>query len=235
MARWGQIGMEDASSPYMLDLLDFHDLAMCVLVMIMLMVCFFMMSGVLSPFYYRTYPESQTLEAAWSIFPIVCLVLLGWPSVYNLYKMDQFMTGEYLIKVIGRQWLWVYEYPIIKDSEVSNISFESYMVPTEYISMGEYRLLEADKRLVLPVNQIWRVLVTSDDVLHCWTVLGLGLKVDGAPGRLNQILFNALRCGVYYGQCSEICGANHSFMPINVEIVPISFFDMWIKSIVNSE
>nr|CAJ57651.1 cytochrome oxidase subunit II [Drosophila gunungcola] len=142
-----------------------------------------------------------------------------------LYLLDEINEPSVTLKSIGHQWYWSYEY-----SDFNNIEFDSYMIPTNELSTDGFRLLDVDNRIVLPMNSQIRILVTAADVIHSWTVPALGVKVDGTPGRLNQTNFFINRPGLFYGQCSEICGANHSFMPIVIESVPVNYFIKWISS-----
>nr|CAJ57650.1 cytochrome oxidase subunit II [Drosophila tristis] len=146
-----------------------------------------------------------------------------------LYLLDEINEPSITLKSIGHQWYWSYEY-----SDFNSIEFDSYMIPTNELSTDGFRLLDVDNRIVLPMNSQIRILVTAADVIHSWTVPALGVKVDGTPGRLNQTNFFINRPGLFYGQCSEICGANHSFMPIVIESVPVNYFIKWISNSVNS-
>lgn len=174
----------------------------------------------------RSLVEGQTIETVWTILPAVILVFLGLPSLRLLYLLDEVGEPGLTVKRIGHQWYWSYEY-----SDFLNISFDSYIVPTDELELGDYRLLEVDHRVVLPSLIDIRVLVGSADVIHSWTVPSLGVKVDAIPGRLNQLRFHISHSGVFYGQCSEICGANHSFMPIVVESIPVKNFINWVVSV----
>nr|BAO25518.1 cytochrome c oxidase subunit II [Paracheirodon axelrodi] len=139
-----------------------------------------------------------------------------------LYLMDEINNPHLTVKALRHQLYRTYEY-----TDYQDLSFDSTYIPTQYLSTGQYRLLETDHRMVIPMHSPIRVLIASDDVLHSWAVPALGVKTDAMPGRLNQAAFIAVRPGVYFGQCSEICGANHSFMPIVVEAVPLDHFENW--------
>ena len=166
--------------------------------------------------------DSQEIEIVWTILPAVILVLIALPSLRILYLIDEINDPHLTIKAIGHQWYWSYEY-----TDYENLGFDSYIVPTQDLTPGQFRLLESDHRIVIPIESPIRVLVSAEDVLHSWTVPSLGVKMDAVPGRLNQTAFIASRPGVFYGQCSEICGANHSFIPIVVEAVPLEYFENW--------
>lgn len=145
--------------------------------------------------------------------------------------MDEVIDPAVTVKVVGHQWYWSYEYSDYATQDGTSINFDSYMIPEGELETGDFRLLEVDNRLVVPVDTHVRVIVTAADVLHSWAVPSLGVKMDAVPGRLNQTSFLAYREGVFYGQCSEICGANHAFMPIVVEAVPVENYCTHIDSL----
>nr|AAS67173.1 cytochrome oxidase subunit II [Myzomela cardinalis] len=227
MANHSQFGFQDASSPIMEELIKFHDhalmvaLAICSLVLYLLT---FMLTEKLS----SNTVNAQEIELVWTILPAAVLIMLALPSLQILYMMDEINQPDLTLKAIGHQWYWTYEYTDFKD-----FTFDSYMIPTADLPLGHFRLLEVDHRVVVPMDSPVRVIVTADDVLHSWAIPSLAVKTDAIPGRLNQTSFVATRPGVYYGQCSEICGANHSFMPIVVESVPLACFENW-SSLISS-
>lgn len=223
MATWAQFGLQDASSPLMEELTYFHDYALIVLTLITILVFYGLVSLIVSSKTNRFFLEGQELETIWTVVPAFILIFIALPSLQLLYLMDEVKNPFLTIKAIGHQWYWRYEYTDYKDLE-----FDSYMVPTSDVTLGNPRLLEVDNRLILPMQNPIRVLVSSADVLHSWAVPSLGVKMDAVPGRLNQTTFFAARAGLFYGQCSEICGANHSFMPIVIESVPFSNFESWV-------
>ena len=147
------------------------------------------------------------------------MLFLAFPSLRLLYLIDEVRQPAVTVKTIGHQWYWRYEY-----TDFLRLEFDSYIIPTEDLEDGQFRLLEVDHRVVLPIGVEIRFLVTSADVIHAWTIPALGVKVDAVPGRLNQLGFTVNRPGVFYGQCSEICGSNHSFIPISIEVVDRSAF-----------
>nr|AKL90670.1 cytochrome c oxidase subunit II [Columbella adansoni] len=226
MSLWGQLGFQDAASPLMEELIFFHDHAMMILIMIISLVGYAALSLMMNKYTCRSLVEGQEIETIWTIVPAIILVFLALPSLRLLYLLDEVGNCSLTVKSIGHQWYWSYEY-----SDFSNIEFDSYMVPTNELEPGDFRLLEVDHRVVLPTQTDVRVLVTSADVIHSWTVPSLGVKVDAIPGRLNQLGFFIKYPGVFYGQCSEICGANHSFMPIVVEAVPLKNFMEWVINV----
>nr|ALQ78829.1 cytochrome c oxidase subunit 2 [Glycera tesselata] len=225
MSTWGQLGLQDAASPIMYMLIGFHDHAMMILTLVTSIVAYAMLSLMTNSMTCRNITEAQEVETIWTILPAIILLFLAFPSLRILYLMDEISQPSITLKAIGHQWYWSYEY-----SDFMNLQFDSYMIPTEDLKEGNYRLLEVDNRIILPMSQEIRVLVTAADVLHAWTIPSLGVKVDAVPGRLNQLGFILSRPGVFYGQCSEICGSNHSFMPIAVESVDFKTFINWIKS-----
>nr|YP_009179825.1 cytochrome c oxidase subunit II [Cyprinus acutidorsalis]ALL45497.1 cytochrome c oxidase subunit II [Cyprinus acutidorsalis] len=222
MAHPTQLGFQDAASPVMEELLHFHDHALMIVLLISTLVLYIITAMVSTKLTNKYILDSQEIEIVWTILPAVILVLIALPSLRNLYLMDEINDPHLTIKAMGHQWYWSYEY-----TDYENLGFDSYMVPTQDLAPGQFRLLETDHRMVVPMESPVRVLVSAEDVLHSWAVPSLGVKMDAVPGRLNQAAFIASRPGVFYGQCSEICGANHSFMRIVVEAVPLEHFENW--------
>jgi cytochrome c oxidase subunit 2 len=174
--------------------------------------------------------HGTTIEIIWTIAPAVILVFIAFPSFKLIYLMDEVVDPAITLKVIGHQWYWSYEYSDYADQEGTTINFDSYMIPTNDLTKGQFRLLEVDEKVVVPANTHVRVIITSADVIHSWAVPSLGVKLDAVPGRLNQLGFLANREGIFHGQCSEICGANHAFMPIVVEAVNLETYCEYINS-----
>lgn len=168
--------------------------------------------------------HGTVLEIVWTILPAFVLVAIAIPSFALLYAIDELVDPTLTIKVVGHQWYWSYEY---SDYQEGDLTFDSYMVTEEELEEGQLRLLEVDRKLWLPTFTHIRVLVTAADVIHSWAVPSLGVKMDALPGRLNQISLYIKREGIFYGQCSELCGVNHGFMPIAVKAVPINLFNFW--------
>nr|YP_010714104.1 cytochrome c oxidase subunit II [Menida musiva]WDD39667.1 cytochrome c oxidase subunit II [Menida musiva] len=225
MATWGNITIQDANSSLMEQLTFFHDHTIMILSMITVMVAYIMISLMKNKMINRYLLEGQTIELIWTMLPAITLIFIALPSLRLLYMIDEINNPSMTIKVIGHQWYWSYEY-----SDFSDTEFDSYMKPTNDLKPEEIRLLDVDNRTVLPMNTQMRVLVTAADVLHSWAVPALGIKIDAVPGRLNQGTININRPGIMYGQCSEICGANHSFMPIVIESTTTENFLKWINS-----
>nr|YP_009488072.1 cytochrome c oxidase subunit II [Anopheles pseudotibiamaculatus]AWB99943.1 cytochrome c oxidase subunit 2 [Anopheles pseudotibiamaculatus] len=228
MATWANLGLQDSSSPLMEQLNFFHDHSLLILTMITILVGYIMGMLLFNNFTNRFLLHGQTIEIIWTVLPAIILMFIAFPSLRLLYLMDEINTPSLTLKAIGHQWYWSYEY-----SDFLNVEFDSYMIPTNELETNGFRLLDVDNRIMLPMNNQIRILVTATDVLHSWTIPSLGVKVDATPGRLNQINFLINRPGLFYGQCSEICGANHSFMPIVIESIPMKIFIKWITSMTN--
>nr|YP_009306192.1 cytochrome c oxidase subunit II [Panaorus albomaculatus]AOP18549.1 cytochrome c oxidase subunit II [Panaorus albomaculatus] len=222
MATWANLSLQDATSPLMEQLMFFHDYTIMILTMITTLVTFTMIMLTMNKLINRFLLEEQTIEFIWTTLPAIILVFIALPSLHLLYLIDEIHNPTLTIKSIGHQWYWSYEY-----SDFHNIEFDSYMkIPNN----NEFRLLDVDNRVILPMNTQIRVLVTAADVIHYWAIPSLGIKIDATPGRLNQGTFNMKRPGIMFGQCSEICGANHSFMPIVIESIPSKNFINWMNS-----
>nr|ALO20680.1 cytochrome c oxidase subunit 2 [Leuckartiara octona] len=221
-----QLGFQDVASPIAEQLVFFHDNVMFIIVVIIVLVGWIMLTSITNKHYYKYLVEGTTIEIIWTLIPAIILVFIAFPSLQLLYSMDEVVDPSLTVKAIGHQWYWSYEY---SDIDGDSIDFDSYMIPTSDLETGDLRLLEVDNRVVIPVNTQVRVVITGADVIHCWAVPSLGVKADAIPGRLNQASFLIKRPGVYYGQCSEICGSDHSFMPIVVEGVSQEKFINWIS------
>jgi cytochrome c oxidase subunit 2 len=174
--------------------------------------------------------HGTVLEIVWTTIPAIILIIVAIPSFALLYSMDEVMDPCLTLKIIGHQWYWSYQYGFEFLNNDQLIGFESYMVPEDELQLGQFRLLEVDNRVVLPINVPIRLLISASDVLHCWAVPSLGIKLDACPGRLNQTSVFIKRSGVFYGQCSEICGVNHGFMPIVIEAVSCLDYIVWLNS-----
>lgn len=225
MATWAQIGFQNSASPLIEQLIFFHDHALLILILITTLVGYFIVSLIVNKFVNRYLLDGQIIEIIWTVLPAVILIILALPSLRLLYLIDESIEPSITLKTVGHQWYWSYEY-----SDFNEIEFDSYIVPTNSLEDNEFRLLEVDNRVVLPYLTQIRVLVTAADVIHSWTIPSLGIKADAVPGRLNQLNVFFNRPGIFFGQCSEICGANHSFMPISVESVSPTDFLGWVKS-----
>nr|YP_010385076.1 cytochrome c oxidase subunit II [Hyphydrus ovatus]UPL65086.1 cytochrome c oxidase subunit II [Hyphydrus ovatus] len=226
MATWSDFNLQDSASPLMEQLTFFHDHTLMILTMITMLVGYLMFSLFFNKYINRFLLEGQTIEVIWTILPAIILIFIALPSLRLLYLLDEISNPWLTLKSIGHQWYWSYEY-----SDFKKIEFDSYMIPYNELKMNEFRLLDVDNRIILPYNSQIRILVSAMDVLHSWTIPSLGVKIDATPGRLNQTNFFMNRPGLFYGQCSEICGANHSFMPIVIESVPTNTFIKWVSKI----
>lgn len=225
MATWSKFSLQNRASPLIEQLIFFHDHTLLILTIITILVSYLIITLFFNKFTNRFLLEGQTIEVIWTILPAITLIFIALPSLRLLYLLDEIDNPAITLKTIGHQWYWKYEY-----SDFLNVEFDSYIIPTNDLNINEFRLLDVDNRTVLPINSQIRILVTAADVLHSWTVPALGVKIDATPGRLNQTSFFINRPGLFFGQCSEICGANHSFIPIVIESIPINNFINWIKS-----
>nr|APX39429.1 cytochrome c oxidase subunit 2 [Cryptocephalus celtibericus] len=223
MATWSTLLLQDSASPLMEQLSFFHDHAMMILVIITVTVGQLLINLYFNKFMHRYLLEGQSIEIIWTILPAITLIFIAIPSLRLIYMMDEVNNPLITVKTIGHQWYWSYEYSDFKD-----IEFDSYMMPIMDMKNFNFRLLDVDNRITIPFNTQIRMIVSSADVIHSWTIPSLGVKIDATPGRLNQISFLINRPGLFYGQCSEICGANHSFMPIVIESITPNFFIKWI-------
>nr|AIT58429.1 cytochrome c oxidase subunit 2 [Coptotermes acinaciformis acinaciformis]AIT58531.1 cytochrome c oxidase subunit 2 [Coptotermes acinaciformis acinaciformis]AMX22579.1 cytochrome c oxidase subunit 2 [Coptotermes acinaciformis acinaciformis] len=224
MTTWLNMSLQDGASPIMEQLVFFHDHVLMIMLMITTTVSYMMITLIRNKQTSRFMLEGQMIETTWTIAPAIILVFIAMPSLRLLYLMDEVHNPSLTLKAIGHQWYWSYEY-----SDFTKLEFDSYMIPQEEQQESTFRLLDTDNRIVLPMNSPIRMIVTAADVLHSWTIPSLGVKTDATPGRLNQTSFSISRPGILYGQCSEICGANHSFMPITIESVPAKYFINWVS------
>nr|YP_010600231.1 cytochrome c oxidase subunit II [Cyclopelta obscura]WAL05733.1 cytochrome c oxidase subunit 2 [Cyclopelta obscura] len=224
MVTWNMMMLQDANSPIMEHMITFHDHIIMILTMITVMISYIMYTLTTNKLINRLLLKGEMIELMWTMLPAMILVLIALPSLRLLYMIDEINNPLLTLKIMGHQWYWSYEY-----SDFLNVEFDSYMKPESNMMNNEFRLLDVDNRTVLPMNSQIRLMITSADVLHSWAMPSLGVKIDAVPGRLNQGSININRPGLMFGQCSEICGANHSFMPIVVESVPLNKFMHWMK------
>nr|AFQ62294.1 cytochrome c oxidase subunit II [Cheironitis sp. MJTNT-2012] len=229
MATWKSSLLQDSASPLMEQLTFFHNHALLILLMITVLVGYLMMTYFFNQYNYRFLLEGQTIELVWTILPAVTLIFIALPSLQLLYLLDEVNNPLVSVKTIGHQWYWSYEY-----TDFMKFEFDSYMIPEAELKPESFRLLDVDNRTVLPYNSQIRLMVTAADVIHSWTIPALSVKIDATPGRLNQISFLINRAGLFFGQCSEICGANHSFMPISIESISPTYFIKWISKMNNA-
>nr|WEF74717.1 cytochrome c oxidase subunit II [Parnassius bremeri] len=225
MPTWSNFNLQNSASPLMEQIIFFHDHTLIILIMITILVGYLMFILFFNKFINRFLLEGQMIELIWTIIPAITLIFIALPSLRLLYLLDELNNPLITLKSIGHQWYWSYEY-----SDFNNIEFDSYMIQYNKNTPENFRLLDVDNRIILPMNNQIRIMVTATDVIHSWTIPSLGVKVDANPGRLNQTSFFINRSGIFFGQCSEICGANHSFMPIVIESISIKNFINWINN-----
>ena len=227
-ARNWQLGFQEAVTPVMRFATTFHNLLLVIIFLITIFVLALLLFVVVRFSEKRNPTPSKTthnsiIEVLWTAVPVLILVVIAIPSFRLLFLTDQTVDADMTIKAIGRQWYWTYEYP-----DHGDFAFDAFIVADEDLQPGQLRLLETDNRLVVPVGKKVRVLTTSSDVLHAWAMPAFGIKMDSVPGRANETWFQVDKPGVYYGQCSELCGAGHGFMPITIEAVSEAAFDAWV-------
>jgi cytochrome c oxidase subunit 2 len=224
-----QLGMQEPGSPVKASIEAFHDLLLVIITLITIFVLGLMLYTIwrfraaANPAPTRT-AHNTLLEVAWTAIPVLILVVIAIPSFKLLYFGDRTPNAEMTVKVVGHQWYWSYEYP-----DHGNFTFDSYMVAESDIKPGQRRLLEVDNRVVVPVGTNVRILVAGTDVIHSWFVPALGVQIYAMPGRLNETWLNVDKPGVYYGQCNQICGINHAYMPIAVEALSKEDFARWTQ------
>jgi cytochrome c oxidase subunit 2 len=229
-----QISFQDPATPVMEGIIALHHDLMFVLSIIGTAVTWLLLRTTYM-FYYKNNPvpsnitHGTTIEIIWTITPSIILMVIAVPSFALLYSIDEVIDPSVTLKAIGHQWYWSYEYSDYATIENGDsLNFDSYMINSNDLTKGSFRLLEVDNRVILPTNSHIRLLVTAADVLHSWAVPSFGVKIDACPGRLSQGSLFIKRDGVYYGQCSEICGVNHGFMPIVIKSVSSDIFVNWI-------
>ncbi len=223
-----QMNLQQSASPVMTFITDFHN-GLLVLITIVSLFVLGLLIWVCVKYNAKANPEpSRTthntlVEVVWTVVPILILIGIAIPSFRLLYFQRDFPPAEITVKAIGNQWFWSYEYP------EHDVSFDQYMKTREELKDGEPYLLATDTEVVVPVNKIVRVIVTANDVLHAWTIPSFGSKIDAVPGRLNETWFKAEKEGVFFGQCSELCGKDHAFMPITVRVVSEDEYKAWLE------
>ncbi|YP_011104938.1 cytochrome oxidase subunit 2 (mitochondrion) [Schizosaccharomyces pombe] len=226
---------QDGASPSYLGITHLNDYLMFYLTFIFIGVIYAICKAVIE-YNYNSHPiaakyttHGSIVEFIWTLIPALILILVALPSFKLLYLLDEVQKPSMTVKAIGRQWFWSYELNDFVTNENEPVSFDSYMVPEEDLEEGSLRQLEVDNRLVLPIDTRIRLILTSGDVIHSWAVPSLGIKCDCIPGRLNQVSLSIDREGLFYGQCSELCGVLHSSMPIVVQGVSLEDFLAWLE------
>ena len=224
-----QLGFQNPASDGLRDIVNFHNnLLLPIIIAISVFVLFLMLFACVR-FRASANPNPSkrthnvTVEILWTLIPCLILIVMAVPSFKILYKQDTIPKADLTIKAVGYQWYWGYEYPD------ENIIFDSYMVEEKDLRADQPRLLAVDNEVVVPVNKVVKVLITANDVLHAWALPSFGVKRDAVPGRINETWFKAKKEGTYYGQCSELCGIKHAFMPITVKVVSEEDYQEWLS------
>jgi cytochrome c oxidase subunit 2 len=221
MAIWEQLNFQNSFSPAIEQLIFLHDHIIRILTLIISIVFYVSVIFIINKKNMTKSSENHELEIIWTFLPGLILVLIAFPSLRLLYTSEEMDYSPIRIKIIGHQWYWSYEYSNFKE-----IEFDSFILPLE--EKNTFRLIETDNYINLPEKIYTQVFISSTDVLHSWTIPALGIKADSRPGRLNIVNFYVRKPGLYYGQCSEICGANHRFIPISLNITNFNQFKTWI-------
>jgi len=238
VAEHWQLGFQDPATSNVEGMIFFYDFLVFSLSVIGFLVFFFLYQTVvhfdkIKNISSENFTHSSLLEIVWTILPALVLLLIAIPSFALLYSLDELIDPEITLKVVGHQWYWTYEYTdsLINLSSIENgFSIDSYLLSTDDLTPeGSFRLLEVDHKVILPVKTHIRLLVTAADVLHSWAIPSFGIKIDACPGRLSQGSLFIKREGTFYGQCSEICGVNHGFMPIVVRVVSPTFYETYLN------
>jgi cytochrome c oxidase subunit II len=222
------LGLQEAASPVMTDIAWFHDVLLVIItaimafVLILLLIVMIRFNARANPTPSRT-THNAVIEVIWTIFPVIILVAIAVPSFRLLFLELDTPKADLTVKATGKQWYWSYNYP-----DNGNFEFDSILVEDKDLKAGQPRLLTVDNEMVVPVNKVVHVLVTGADVIHSFAVPSFGIKIDAVPGRLNDTWFKATSEGRFHGQCSELCGKDHAFMPITVRVVNDAEFTAWV-------
>jgi len=228
-----QILFQDPATPYMIGINELHDKINYYLIIIITIVSYFIIIRIISNrgnINIKYLNHSMIIEFIWTIFPAIILIIIAIPSFKLLYALDEIISPEITIKIKGAQWYWNYE---ISDIENNNINFDSYTLTLDDLEEGQFRLLDVDNRLILPILTPIRLLITAEDVIHSFTIPSFGLKTDAVPGRLNSSSLFLLREGMFYGQCSELCGKSHYNMSIVIEGVKKEKYLNWLSEMIS--
>ena len=224
-----QLSFQEPATDLMSDIISFHSYILMpiitgisILVLFLLLYIAFRFNSSKNQVASTT-THNAVVEILWTVIPVVLLIIIAIPSFRLLYVSETIPKADLTIKAIGNQWYWSYEYP-----DYGDIVFDANMLNDDELSDPKLRLLETDTQIVVPINKVVKLQITSNDVLHAWTIPAFGVKMDAVPGRLNETWFKANREGIFYGQCSELCGPKHAFMPINVKVVSETEFESWI-------
>lgn len=231
LAKPWQIDFQDSASPVMDFIYSLHNFVLLPIEIVITLFVMGLMIYIIFRFNSRRNPvpskttHNTILEVVWTVVPIVILMVIAVPTMKLLFFMDKAQDPEMTLKAIGHQWYWSYEYP-----DYGNFTFDANMIQKEDLKPGQPRLLSVDNHVVIPADTTIRLLFTADDVIHAWTIPSFGVKLDAVPGRINEswVRVPSEKIGTYYGQCSELCGVNHGFMPIAVDVVSKSDFQRWV-------
>lgn len=223
MYNWFYLNFQDFNSKIYMLIIEFHDLALIILLIITVFIIYIIFSFLINKFINKIILHNQIIEIIWTFIPILILIFMAVPSLKILYLIEEIINPYITLKILGHQWYWRYEY-----TDFKTIEFDSFIV-NDFVN-NNFRLLDVDNRLILPYKINIRGLISSLDVIHSWALPSIGIKVDAIPGRINQTFINFERLGVYFGQCSEICGINHRFIPIVVERTKLNLFLGWINN-----
>ena len=229
-----QIGFQDSAAPGYTGIVELHNTIFFYLIVICMGVFWVLGSTIYyfntknSPIIHKYLNHGTLIELIWTITPALILIAIAFPSFRLLYLLDEVISPTITIKVVGHQWYWSYEYSDYVTESGESIEFDSYMIPESDLELGQFRLLDVDNKVIIPVDCHIRLIITGADVIHSFAVPSLGLKIDAVPGRLNQSSIITERTGLYFGQCSEICGVWHGFMPIVIEAVSVSDYLAWV-------
>lgn len=221
MTIWGSIYLQESNSPRIEELISFHGYTIAIIIRIIFLIFYIFFIILYNNFICLNFLENHILETIWTRIPALILTIIALPRLRLLYLIDESFNPELIIKILGHQWYWSYEYPHF------NIELDSFIINDNKPYL--FRLLDVDNRIIIPFWTQTQLLISSTDVIHAWTIPSLGIKIDAVPGRINQRTFLSYRPGLFFGQCSEICGANHSFIPICIEVTSLEYFFNWIN------
>nr|ADA62253.1 cytochrome oxidase subunit 2 [Mengenilla australiensis] len=215
---WLNFSTQDSASPIMEQMIFLHDFIMMIMILIIIMISYIMICLMMNKFIMQNFYNSHFLELLWTFFPMIVIFMIALPSLLILYMTDENLKPIISLKIMGHQWYWSYEYMNFNDLEIN-----------AYLINNKIHSLKTDNHVILPYNINIRLLTSSTDVIHSWTIPNFSLKLDAIPGRLNSMNLMINRSGMFFGQCSEICGINHSFMPITLESIKLNYFIKWIN------
>jgi cytochrome c oxidase subunit 2 len=231
--RPGQIGFEAPVTPVAEEMVFFHDFILMPIITLIVLFVLGLLAYVIIKFNERANRDpalsthNTTLEVAWTVLPVMILVVIAVPSFRLLTHQVVVPPADITVKATGKQWYWTYAYP---PDEGGGFEFDSYMKPDDALQPGDIRLLSVDNEAVVPVGKNVRLLVTAADVIHSFTVPSFGIRIDAVPGRMNETWFKAERVGIYYGQCSKLCGKDHAYMPIAIRVVSPEDYAAWLDT-----